>query len=65
MNAKRRYSAPPDSEADQWCLGFEDVDDEYGHTTKGGVPVWNPKAEHDELFRHKVFRSAPFTVPAR
>lgn len=51
MNAKRRYSAPPDSEADQWYLGFEDVDDEHGHTITRGIPVWNPKAEHDEFFR--------------
>jgi len=51
INAKRRYSAPPDSEADQWYAGFEDVDDEHGYTIKRGIPVWNPKAEYDEFFR--------------
>ena len=51
MAAKRRYSPPPEAEADQWILGFEDVDDEYGNTIKRGIPVWTPKAESDEWHR--------------
>lgn len=51
MAAKRCYSPPPEAEADQWILGFEDVDDEYGNTIKRGIPVWTPKAESDEWHR--------------
>jgi len=45
--AKRRYAQPPESEADDWVVYFEDVDDEFGHTVKKGIPVWMPKAECD------------------
>ena len=51
QTAKRRYSPPPEAEADQWILGFEDVDDEYGNTIKRGIPEWTPKAESDEWHR--------------
>lgn len=49
MAAKRRYDQPPD--ADQWILGFEDVDDEQGRTVRRGIPVWIPRAESDEWHR--------------
>lgn len=59
MTAKRLYSPPRDTEADQWILGFEDVDDEHGNTVKRGIPVWIPKAESDEWHRLRFGAAHP------
>ncbi|CAH2810666.1 MAG: hypothetical protein CBARDCOR_6832 [uncultured Caballeronia sp.] len=40
MTVKRRYVAPPEAEADQWILGYEDTYDEHGRTVKRGIPVY-------------------------
>lgn len=46
MSAKKRYDPP--SDAEQWILGYEDVDDSQGRTVRRGIPVWMPRAESDE-----------------
>jgi hypothetical protein len=58
--AKRRYTQPPVSEADEWVKYFEDVDDEFGDTVEKGIPVWMPKAECDkfDLLRAETVTSA-------
>ncbi|WP_205804411.1 hypothetical protein [Burkholderia sp. Ac-20365] len=46
MDAGQRREPPPENEADDWVVAFEDIADERGNTIKHGVPVWLPKAEY-------------------
>ena len=51
MNARQRREPPPENEADDWVVAFEDLADERGITIRHGVPVWLPKAEYMEFQR--------------